>query len=61
MGKLKGKRPHGKHRRIWDNNIKMDLQKLGCNGMDWIVLTQNRDRWRASLNTLINIEFFIKQ
>jgi len=44
VGKPEGKRPLGKHRSRWQNNIKMDLQEVGCEGMDWIELAQDRDR-----------------
>ena len=47
MGKPEGKRPLGRSRRRWKDNIKMDLQEVGCGGMDWIELVQDRDRWRA--------------
>ena len=47
VGNPKGKRPLGKPRRRWEDNIKMDLQEVGCVGMDWIDLAQDRDRWRA--------------
>ena len=46
VGKPEGKRPLGRPRRRWEDNIKMDLQKVGCRGMDWIELGQDRDRWR---------------
>jgi hypothetical protein len=46
VGKPEGKRPLGRPRRIWENNIKMDLHEVGLRGMDWIELAQNRDRWR---------------
>ena len=39
MGKPEGKRPHGRHRRRWEDNIKLDLEEVGCEGMDWIDLT----------------------
>ena len=44
LGKLEGKRPLGRPRRRWEDNIKMDLQEVGCGGMDWIGLAQDRDR-----------------
>jgi hypothetical protein len=43
VGKPEGKRPLGRHRCIWDDNIKMDLQEVGCGGMDWIELAQDWD------------------
>jgi len=46
-GKPGGKRPFGKPRRRWKDNIKKDLQEVGCGCMDWIYLTLNKDRWRA--------------
>jgi len=54
-GKPEGKRPLGKHRRGWENNIKMDLQEVGCGGMDWIELAQDRDRWRALVNVVVSL------
>ena len=47
VGKPEGKRPLGRPRRRWEDNIKMDLQEVGCGGMDWIQLIQDRERWRA--------------
>jgi len=44
VGKLKGKKPLGIHRRRWEDNIKMDIQEVGCGAMDWIDLAQDRDR-----------------
>ena len=46
VGKPEGMRPLGRPRRRWEDNIKMDLQEVGCGGMDWIVLAQDRYRWR---------------
>jgi len=43
LGKSEGKRPHGRHRRRWEDNIKMDFQDVGCGSMDWIELAQDRD------------------
>ena len=49
-GKTEGKKPLERPRRSWKDNISLDLQKLGCGGMDWIELAQDRDRWRAVVN-----------
>jgi len=46
VGKPEGKRPVRRRRSRWEDNIKMDLQEIGCGGMDWIELAQGRDRWR---------------
>ena len=54
-GKHEGKRPLGKPRRRWDDNIKIDLQEVGCGYMDWIDLAQDRDRWRTLVNGVINL------
>jgi hypothetical protein len=54
VGKPEGKRPLGKPRRGWEDNIKMDLQEVECGVMDWIELGQDRDRWRALMNAVIN-------
>ena len=50
-----GKRPLGRPRHRWEDNIKMDLQEVGCGGMDWIELAQDRDRWRALVNAVMNL------
>jgi len=55
VGKPEGKRPLGRHRRRWDDNIKMDLQEVGCGFMDWIDLVQDRDRWRAFVTAVMNL------
>ena len=47
VGKPEGKRPLGKPRRRWEDNIKMGLQEVRCGGMDWIELAQNRYSWRS--------------
>jgi len=54
-GKPEGKRPLGRPRRRWEDNIKMDLQEVGCGGTDWIELAQNRDRWRALVIAVTNL------
>jgi len=55
MGKPEGKRPLGRPRCRWKDNMKMDLQEMGCGGMDWIELVQDRDRWRALVNAVMNL------
>ena len=55
MGKPQGKRPLERPRRRWEDNIKMDLQEVGCGGVDWIELAQDRDRWRALVNAVMNL------
>ena len=55
VGKLDGKRPLGRPRRRWEDNIKMDLQEVGCRGMDWIELAQDRERWRALMTAVMNL------
>ena len=53
-GKPEGKKTLGRPRRRWEDNIKMDLQDVGCGGMDWIELAQDRDRWRAFVTAVMN-------
>ena len=55
VGKPEGKRPLGRPRRKWEDIIKMDLQEVGCSGMDRIELAQDRDRWRALVNAVMNL------
>jgi hypothetical protein len=55
VGKPDGGRPLERPRRGWEDNIKMDLQEVGCGGMDWIELAMDRDRWRALVNAVMNL------
>ena len=55
VGKPEGKRPLGRSRRRWEDNIKMDLREVGGGG-DWMVVAQDRERWRALLNTVMNLQ-----
>ena len=55
VGKPEGKRPLGRPRHRWEDNIKMDLQQVVCGGMDWIDLLQDRDKWQALVNAVMNI------
>jgi hypothetical protein len=55
VGKPEGKRSLGRLRRSWEDNIKMDLQEVGCGGMDWIELARDRDRWRALVTAVMNL------
>jgi len=52
---LEGKRPLGRPRCRWEDNMKMDLQKMGCGGMNWIELAQDRDGWRALVTAVMNL------
>ena len=54
VGEPEGKRPVGRRRRRWEDNIKMDFQEVGCGDMDWIELVQGRERWRALVNAVMN-------
>ena len=54
VGKPEGKRPLGRPRRRWEDNIKIDLQEVGSGCGDWMVLAQDRDRWRELVNTVMN-------
>ena len=53
--KLEGKRPLGRPRRSWDDNIRMYLQEVGCGYMDWIGRAQDRDRWRTLVSAVMNL------
>jgi hypothetical protein len=54
--KPEGKRPLGRHRHRWEDNIKKDLQEVGCVGLVWIDLAKDRDRWRALVNAATNLQ-----
>jgi len=55
VGKSEEKRPLGRPRRRWEDNIKMDLQEVGCGDVDWIELAQDRDKWRAFVTAVMNL------
>ena len=55
VGKPEGKRPLGRPRHRWEDNIKMDLQEVECEGMDWIDLAQDTDSWLALVNAVTNL------
>jgi hypothetical protein len=55
VGKPEGEKPFGMSRCRWEDNIEMDLQEVGCGGFDWIALAQDRDRWRALANAVMNL------
>jgi hypothetical protein len=56
VGKPGGKRPPlVRPRRRWEDTVKMELQEVGCGGMDWIELAEDRDRWRAHVNEVMNL------
>ena len=55
VGKLERKRRLGRPRRRWEDNNKMNLQEVGCGDMDWIELAQDRDRWWALVNAVMNL------
>ena len=54
MGKPEGKRSLGGPRRRWEDNIKIDIQEVGCGGMDWFELNRDMDRWRVLVNAVMN-------
>jgi hypothetical protein len=55
VGKPEGKRPLGRPRRRWEDEIRMDLGEIGLGGVDWIRLSQDRDRWRAVVSAVMNL------
>jgi hypothetical protein len=56
VGKPEGKRPLGRPRHRWEVNIRMNVQEVGCGGMDWIGPAQDRDRWQAIVNAVMNLQ-----
>jgi hypothetical protein len=57
VGKPEKRRPLGRPRRRWEDNIRIDLQEVGCGCVDWMELAQDRDRWRALLSAVMNLLF----
>jgi hypothetical protein len=55
VGNTEGKRPLGIPRRRWEDHMKMDLQEVGCGVMGWLELAQDRERWRARVNAVMNL------
>jgi hypothetical protein len=55
MGKPDGKRPLGRHRHRWEDNINVDFQEVGCGGMVWIELSQDTARWQAFVNAIMKL------
>jgi hypothetical protein len=56
VGRPEWKRPLGRHRHRWEDNIKMDLMEIGIDGANWIQLAQDRVKWRAFVNTVMNLQ-----
>jgi hypothetical protein len=57
VGKPEGKRPMGRPKSRWEDNIRMDLQEVGCGFVDWIGLDQDRERWRALVSAVMNLRY----
>ena len=57
MGKPEEKSPLGRLRRRWEDNIKTNLWEVGCGGMEWMELAQDRDSWRALVKAIMNLQF----
>jgi hypothetical protein len=55
MGRPEGKRPFGRRRNRWEGNIKTDIEEVGWGGVDWLDLAEDRDRWRALVNAVMNL------
>jgi hypothetical protein len=58
VGKPEGKRPLGRPRHRWEDGIRMDIREIGLGGLDWIRLSQDRDRWRAVVSAVMNLRVF---
>jgi hypothetical protein len=58
VGKPEGKKPLGKSRRRWEDNIRMDLREIGWEVADWMYLAQDKDKWRALVNMVMNFGFY---
>jgi hypothetical protein len=61
MAKPEGKRPLGRPRSRWEDGVRMDLREIGLGSVDWIQLAQDRDWWRALVNTVINLRVLAPQ
>jgi hypothetical protein len=59
VGKAEGKRPLGRSKRRWEDGIKMDLMEIGWAGVEWIQLAQDRNRWRAVVNAVMNLRVLL--
>ena len=55
VGKPEGRKPLGRPRHRWEDNIRMDLPEVGCGGVDWMELAQDRDRWRTLVSAVMNL------
>jgi hypothetical protein len=55
VGQPEGRRPLGRPRRRWEDNIMIDLREVGCGCVDWMELAQDRDRWRALVSAMMNL------
>ena len=56
VGKPEGRRPLGRPRHRWEDNIRMDLREVGCGSVDWMELAQDRDRWRVFVSAVMNLQ-----